>query len=181
MSKIKHELSEGNGSLCKGDFLMSLALGEKKLFEKEVVGLKELRINLSELVSKAINSFEEVISGNAKIGGKTASIIATSILDEILEAYKFNPVMSYDEATNQHEILLEEVGIYASGETKQAALLALFDLIIDNTLEFEENKELYMRIPDMKKKFPYFLRLRHCETYNDLIQVLNLDLSKILS
>ncbi len=179
MVKDKQELSNGKESLYKGDLQMSMIFREEKIFDREVVGLKDLRINLSELVAKAINGFEEIISGNAKVGGKTASIIATNVLDDILEVYRFNPVFSYDEETKQHEIKLEEISVYASGDTQEEALKVLVDLVIDNTIEFLENKELYMRIPEMKKKFPYFLRLYHCNSLEELIGVLNLDNLKI--
>lgn len=160
----------------KGDIKMNVGL-MGNLFEKEVIGLRDLRSNISEIIGRAINSFEEIISGNAKKGGAvaTASIISTALLDDILTAYKFNPVISFDEATNQHEIRLDEINVYGSGETKEAALQELIELVIDSTQDYFTDKELYMRIPEMKEKFPYFLRIKHCSSIEDLLGVLNLD------
>lgn len=144
-------------------------------FGKEVIGLRNLRSNLSEMIGKAINSFEEIISGNAKKGGETASIISTSLLDDILKAYEFNPTISFDEETKQYEIALDEIKVYGSGETMEEAIKILLELVIDSMVDFFENKELYMRIPETKEMFPFFLRINHCSSVEGLIGILNLD------
>lgn len=158
----------------KGGFKMTVCL-EKQVFEKEVLGLRDLRNSISEVFSKAINDFEEVITGNAKKGGETVSILATRELVQILSAYRFNTEISFDDATNQYELSLNEIKIYASGETKEETLQIFMDLLMDNVMDFFDNLELYMRIPEMKKLYPYYLKIKHCNTFEELATVLNLD------
>lgn len=155
-----------------GEMKMNLCVNT--VFGKDIIGQKDLRNNLSHLISKAIDGFEEIISGNAKKGGKTASIISTDLLEEILTAYKFEPEILYDKATNQHEILLHEINVYGSGDTKEEAEDILVDLVIDSTCEFFESKDIYMRMPETKKMFPFYLRIRHCSNRDEIKEVLNL-------
>lgn len=174
--KKEDSLSDSVNSLkgyMKGDNSMENIVDT--MFEKRILGLRDLRSNLSEVMGKAINSFEEILSGNVKKGGETASIISTKLLTEILEAYKFNPTISFDEATNQYEVAIDEIGIYGSGDTKEEAIEVAVDLVIDSTNDYFDNRELYMRIPDMREKFPYYLRISHCSNIEELLEVLNLD------
>lgn len=170
----ENTLGENTKEKFEGTDSMNTCLVEN-VFRREVIGLRDLRTNLSEVIGRAINSFEEVLSGNAKKGGETASIISTTLLNEILEIYKFNPLLSFDEVTSQYEIALNEIGIYASGDTKDEAIKVLIDLVIDSTADYIENLELYMRT-DLRKQYPYFLRITHCKNIKELLGVLNLDI-----
>lgn len=182
MKKNKEVNSKIKGKENLSDSLKFQIKGGRKMenivdtmFEKRILGLRDLRSNLSEVIGKAINSFEEILSGNAKTGGDTASIISTKLLTEILEVYKFNPTIDFDEVTEQYEVAIDEIGIYGSGDTKEEAIEVTVDLVIDSTNDYFQNKELYMRIPDMREKFPYYLRISHCNSIEDLLEVLNLD------
>ena len=158
----------------KGRIVMNTILLNEKVFDKEVMGLRELRGNLSDTISDAIHNFEEILSGNVKKGGETASILSTALLNEILNVYEFKPEISFDEVTGQHEIRLEEIGVYSCAETLEEALIELIELVIDSTEDFFEQKELYMRT-NQRGKYPYYLRLRHCNSIKEILKVLNLD------
>ena len=148
---------------------------ENTLFEKEVIGLKELRNNISDIFDRASNNFEEILTGNVKKGGHTVSIISTDLLCTLLESYKFNPVITFDEKTNQYEILINEIGAVGCGDSKEEAL----EMAVDNTLalaeDFFDELELYMRIDKYKKQHPYFMRINHCNTKKALLVVLGLE------
>lgn len=162
----------------KGDYSMSTIL--KVPFEKEVIGLRDLRNNLSEMIGKAVNSFEEIISGNAKKSGgsATASIISTALLDDILKAYQFNPIITFDDETKLYALRLDEIKVYADGDTKEESINTLIELVIDSTNDYFEDKELYMRIPEMRAMYPFYLRIKHCSSIDELkglLGLLNLD------
>ena len=52
----------------------------ERLFENEVVGIKIFRSNLTSFVTKALNNFQEVLTGNTAVkGAKTVSLIPTEL------------------------------------------------------------------------------------------------------
>jgi hypothetical protein len=91
-----------------------------------------------------------------------------------LEINKFNPVIKFDKDTNQFEIILNEVRVYSVGATKQEAIEVMIDLLIDCTIDYFENVEHYMRIPEKSSQFPFYLRIRHCKTSDEMLRILNL-------
>lgn len=147
-----------------------------RIFETEVVGFKDLRNNLSEVISRVVNKFEDIVSGNIKKGDEnTATIISTQVFDQILTAYKFNPEINYDVDTKQYEVILNEINVYGCGDTKEEAIQMTIDLVIDSTEEYFENRELYIRMPKYKDMLPYYLRIKHCKNTQQLMEVLNLE------
>ena len=109
-----------------------------------------------------------------KKGGPTVSIISTDLLKDILEKYEFNPEITYDGETKQHEICLKEINAYGSGDTKEEAIRIVLDNVMALTEDFFEDIELYMRMDPQKKQYPYFMRISYCKTESELLRVLNL-------
>ena len=171
---IKKEGSRGGNKgesrpLIKGGFINVENIGGMK-----IIGLKDFRNNVSDIVFKVINNFQVVLTGNVKKGGPTVSIISTDLLEDILEKYEFNPEITYDEETKQHEIHLKEINAFGSGDTKEEAIKIVLDNVIALTEDFFEDIELYMRMDPQKKQYPYFMRISHCKNESELLKVLNL-------
>jgi hypothetical protein len=164
------------GTKAVGGMKMNNAGVNNSLFENDIIGFRDLRNRISEVIDSVTTNFNVVISGNIKKNHakNTASIISTTILKDILEIYEFNTKVSKDEVTGQHETIQKEIGIYGCGDTKEEAINALVDLVIDSTDEYFENVDMYARIPEMKQKYPYYLRLRQCQDKEELLKVLNL-------
>ncbi|HPL99885.1 MAG TPA: hypothetical protein PLS45_08370 [Bacillota bacterium] len=156
-------------SLVKGGFMNMENIGGMK-----IIGLKDFRNNVSDIIFKVINNFQVVLTGNVKKGGPTVSIISTDLLEDILEKYEFNPEITYDEETKQHEISLKEINAFGSGDTKEEAIKIVLDNVMALTEDFFEDIELYMRMDPQKKQYPYFMRISHCKTESELLKVLNL-------
>lgn len=169
----KDDSQEGNKGearpLLKGGFMNVENIGGMK-----IIGLKDFRNNVSDIIFKVINNFQVVLTGNVKKGGPTVSIISTDLLKDILEKYEFNPEITYDEETKQHEIRLKEINAFGSGDTKEEAIKIVLDNVIALTEDFFEDIELYMRMDPQKKLYPYFMRISHCKTESELLKVLNL-------
>lgn len=159
----------GSKSLVKGGCMNMENIGGMK-----IIGLKDLRNNISDIIFKVINNFQVVLTGNVKKGGPTVSIISTDLLEDILEKYEFNPEITFDKETKQHEICLKEINAFGSGDTKEEATRIILDNIMALTEDFFEDIELYMRIDPPKKQYPYFMRISHCKTESELLEVLNL-------
>lgn len=170
-------IKEGSQGGYKGES-KSLVKGECMNMENiggiKIIGLKDLRNNISDIIFKVINNFQVVLTGNVKKGGPTVSIISTDLLEDILEKYEFNPEITFDEETKQHEICLKEINAFGSGDTKEEATRIILDNIMALTEDFFEDIELYMRIDLPKKQYPYFMRISHCKTESELLEVLNL-------
>ena len=156
-------------SLVKGGFMNMENIGGMK-----IIGLKDFRNNVSDIIFKVINNFQVVLTGNVKKGGPTVSFISTDLLEDILEKYEFNPEITYDEETKQHEISLKEINAFGSGDTKEEAIKIVLDNVMALTEDFFEDIELYMRMDPQKKQYPYFMRISHCKTESELLKVLNL-------
>lgn len=173
-TKIIKEGSQGGNkgesrSLVKGGCKNVENIGGMK-----IIGLKDFRNNVSDIIFKVINNFQVVLTGNVKKGGPTVSIISTDLLEDILEKYEFNPEITFDEETKQHEICLKEINAFGSGDTKEEATKIVLDNVMVLMEDFFEDIELYMRIDPQKKQYPYFMRISHCRTESELLKVLNL-------
>ena len=155
--------------LVKGGFMKMENIGGMK-----IIGLKDFRNNVSDIIFKVINNFQVVLTGNVKKGGPTVSIISTDLLKDILEKYEFNPEITYDGETKQHEICLKEINAFGSGDTKEEAIRIILDNVMTLTEDFFEDIELYMRMDPQKKQYPYFMRISHCKNESELLKVLNL-------
>ena len=82
--------------LVKGGFMKMENIGGMK-----IIGLKDFRNNVSDIIFKVINNFQVVLTGNVKKGGPTVSIISTDLLEDILEKYYNSyPYKIYEEKTN---------------------------------------------------------------------------------
>lgn len=147
------------------------------LFPTEIVGMRKLRANLSNCISRAINDFEVILTANTAVkGSKTVSIISTDMLKMMLDScVQFNTSIDYDDATKQYVITVPEIDADGQGATKDEAKEVLIDNIIMLTEDYFENVELYLRLDNSKKMLPYFERIRQCENINDMIKVLGLD------
>lgn len=172
-------LDGGKRPLCEGgkqDMTTTVSTNDK-LFASEVVGMRSLRNNLSECISKAINNFQEVLTANNAVkGGKTVSIISTDLLRIMLDSCcKFNTKITFDDVTKQYAASVEELDADGQGKTKEEAIDVLLDNIIALTEDYFENVELYLRIENSKKMLPYYERIRHCEDKTEMIKVLGLD------
>lgn len=148
-----------------------------KLFASEVVGMRALRNNLSDCISKAINNFQEVLTANNAVkGSKTVSIISTEMLKVMLDSCcKFNTSITFDDVTEQYVASVEELDADGQGKTREEAVNVLLDNIIVLTEDYFENVELYLRIENSKTMLPYYERIKHCEDRNEMIRVLGLD------
>jgi len=106
--------------------------------------------------------------------GETVSIIATELLTELLEPYKFNTVVQFDEATKQYEVIIDEINAAGSGETKEEAIEVTIDNVLALTEDYFDDIDLYMRIESQRRYYPYFMKIKHCKDREELIRVLNL-------
>lgn len=149
---------------------------DKNLFGKEIIGYRELRENISHVFESVTNNYKVVFSGNAKKvnNGKTAAIISTNMLNEILTAYKFDTTINFDDKTGQWAVAIDEIGIYNNGFGKEETVNEIVDQVVAATEDYFENADLNARIPEMKKMYPYFLRISQCQGRDELIEVLGL-------
>ena len=123
-----------------------------ELFSRDIMGIADLRKDLSSVIDNAIERFQEAVAGNVKKGGKTVTIISTELLDILLGCYQFSPSLSYDDSTQQYEVIIPEIDASGFGETKQDAIEVLLDNIVSLTEDYFDDIELYVRIEKYKKQ-----------------------------
>ena len=82
-----------------------------------------------------------------------------------------NLIISFDEETNQYEIIINEIDVSGCGDTKEEAMEMLLENILDLKDDFFENIELYMKINEMKSKYAFFLKIKNCKTTDELITI----------
>lgn len=148
----------------------------KSIFNKEIIGYREFRNNISNIFDLVTNSFKVVFSGNVKKinDTKTAAIISTTMLNQILSAYKFTTNINYDDKAKQWEVAIDEIGVYSCNTNKEETIKELLDLVVDVAEDYFDNADINARIPEMRKKYPYFLRIIQCQDRDELMKVLNL-------
>lgn len=74
----------------------------------------------------------------------------------------FNPVINFDDATNQYEVRIDEINIYGCGDTKENAIDMVVDMVIDVTEDYSGNDN------------PYFLKLKGCNDREKVKEILGL-------
>lgn len=148
---------------------------ENAVFEKSVIGFRELRNNISEIFENVIYNYNIIESANLKKRqSDSVVILAEKVLQGILYAYTFNPLIEKDNNKGILKISLEEINLYGSGETKEDAAASLLRAVIHETTEFFDNIDINMRIDKQKIKLPYYLKIRQCTTYDELEELLSL-------
>ncbi|MFO7612989.1 MAG: hypothetical protein R6W99_11025 [Clostridia bacterium] len=148
---------------------------ENELFQESVIGFRELRNNISEVFENVIYNYKIIESSNKKRrNSDSAVILAAKLLDGILYAYAFNPVVQHDTQTGLQKIVLREIDIYGSGETEEDAAASLLNEVIKATVEYFRDIDLNMRIYQQKIKLPYFLKIKQCKTLRELEDLLSL-------
>ena len=159
-----------------GHEMHTIDIIKESLFENEIIGYRELRNNISAVIDSVTTRYNVVISGNIKKNNdkKTAAIISTNVLNDILKIYRFNTEVKKDDETGLYEAVQKEIRVYGSGETEIEALNQLVDMVIDSTTEYLENIDMYARMPDMKELYPYYLRISQCRDKEELLKVLSL-------
>ena len=95
-------------------------------------------------------------------------------LNEILSVYKFNPSINFDKETNQYEIIINEIDAQGFGDTIEEAIEITLDNIIDLKDDFFEQIDKYIRYEKYLKQYPYYLRIKHCVSEDELIKTLGL-------
>lgn len=148
---------------------------ENKIFQNTVIGFRELRNNISEVFEDVIHNYKIVTSTNKKRRqSDSAVILAAKLLEGILYAYTFNPVVQRDTQTGLQKITLNEIDVYGSGETKDIAAANLLNAVINSTVEYFNNIDLNMRIYKQKIKLPYYLKIKQTDTKDELTELLSL-------
>lgn len=175
-AKNSKEASQRGQNSLQGGSTMNAMEVKSSLFDRNIVGYRELRNKISEVFDSVTSKFNVVISGNVKKNYETstAAIISTTILHDILSVYKFNTEVGKDGETGQYEAIQNEIRVYGCGDTREEAIDQLIDMVIDSTEDYFENAEVYARIPEMRKKYPYYLRINQCQDKEELLKVLNL-------
>jgi hypothetical protein len=174
----KGDYSDGNKPSFKGgkQTMTTQMPTNDKLFAADIVGMRSLRSNLSEYVSKSINNFQEILIANTAVkGSKTVSIIATDLIQELLGNYSFSASVVYDDVTKQYEAEIPEIDANGCGSTRDEAIEVLVDNVIMLTEDYFENTEVYMKFENHRKMYPYYMKIKHCKTRDELVKMLGLN------
>jgi hypothetical protein len=158
---------------CEGVTHMTATVFNLNASEK-VIGARELRRSLADVLDNVINSYQIITTGNRVRGGKTASIISTDLLEELLNCYKFNPSITFDNSTKQYIVEIKEIEISGIGDTQEEAIDIAADSVEMMTENFFEEAETYMRFGKYRKMYPYFLKVTYAQNREQLLEVLNL-------
>ena len=117
----------------------------------DIIGTRELRTKLSMVMEQVVDNYQVVKTGNKFREGKTASIISSALLDEILLCYKFEPVINYDEGTDQYFVYIKEIEVDGVGKTKEDAVNMALDNVLMMAEHYFEEAATYVRFEKHKK------------------------------
>lgn len=141
-----------------------------------VTSISEVPMQLASLFDQAALKGREVICEISQASGRRrASIISTQLLEEWLaEGYRFSPKMEYDEPTESWQVFLDEISIYTWADDKATAAEQALDLALDYARDYLDRLDLFLKIPDRRRHYPYLLRLAHATTREEARKVLGL-------
>ncbi len=136
------------------------------------ISIAEFRKDMRKLLEMALNG-REVICFDAKSRDReTCSFIKTGLLQDILKAYSFKPMVFLDDETMTHNIHLDELKLYAYADTVEEATEQIIDLVIDYARDYIDRLGLFLNIPDRKEQYPYVLRISHCQNRDEIERLL---------
>ncbi len=93
-------------------------------------------------------------------------------MSEILQAYQFTAV-KYIEADGSVTLSLNEIDLVENGATEKEARLNLADSILEYSLNYYNEYDLYSHSPNRKKHIPYIFKaliIDNSEELGDMIQ-----------
>jgi len=144
-------------------------------FGKKVVGYRELRSKLSDIMAKVIFDGQSVFCGNVKKNNEeTATIISTELLRKVLDAVAFNPSIAYDKETGQYEVIIKEIDAAGFGDTLEELQDVTVDNVLDLTEDYFENIDKYIRFDEYKNMYPYYLKILNCESRDEVLEVMSM-------
>ncbi len=124
------------------------------------------------IVREASKGYEVITSNCKSVQSKKVSIISTELLEEILNAYKFNPVVEKDVDNRGYTIALDELMIHGEGNSKHAALHDLAENLMDYACDYLKRIDFYRQIDNRKKHYPYLRRIARHSDINQVMEVI---------
>lgn len=134
----------------------------------KAIPISEAKAKFSELARRA-GMGEEVISVNKHSKSAPVSLIKTDILTSALAAMKYTLTETEDAELNILTIAVKEIPVYGEGSSKEEAIEALTDAVLDYLSVYEERIELFNQV-DTPETQGYVLKLRRCGTDRQAIR-----------
>jgi hypothetical protein len=119
----------------------------------KIIGTRELQANLSSFLDSVISNGTEITTLN--------------------DVHVFNLVIEFDNETQQYSSGIDEIKIHTVSDRIENVKVDIVDLVIDATDDYFQNTDLYIKIPEYKKMYPYFLLIKHCKNNNEVINLIN--------
>lgn len=150
----------------------------KEVFKLTTVTIKKAKDSLTELRREAIIGKEIIISDGKRKNEPDASLISTSLLDDLCESLKFtyNWVDNPDKKTGMFSLWCNELNTYGTGETREEATKDLIDNIMTYLNVFFNDLPFHLSKSNPNRKHYWYLRriARCADTQDKLIEILNL-------
>jgi len=147
---------------------------EKKI-GKHIFGMAEMRNRQAEVMDLVSNDNAPVYLRDNKRNAcsRNALLISYEMCEVILEGYTFD--IEYNVNNTIHHLLLPQVGAHGKGETIEQAIEHLVTDVIDKTRAYFAEMALHSRLPDMRQRYPWYLKIYQCKNTDHVKNVIGID------
>jgi hypothetical protein len=141
----------------------------------ECIGTRELRQNLSSVLDSVVREYRVVYAGNRVRGGPMAAILPADVLAQLVAPFTFAPKVGFDEESRQYYARVPEIMADGVGDAPEDTLEVLLDNVETLIAEFFARADVYMRYPEYRTMYPYYLKLSMASDRAALARVLGLE------
>lgn len=142
---------------------------------KHVFGMAEMRNHQAEVMDLVSNNNAPVYLRDNKRNAcsRSALLISPEMCNVLLNHITFE--VEYNRCNNIHHLFLPEIGASGKSETLELAVDALVADVIDKTRAYFAEMDLHSRLPEMKQRYPWYLKIYQCKTTGDIKKTIGID------
>jgi hypothetical protein len=142
---------------------------------KHVFGMAEMRNRQAEVMDLVSNNNVPVYLRDNKRNAcsRNALLISPEMCSVILDCYTFD--IKINVSNNIHHLSLPQIGASGKGETIELAIDFLISDIIKITRAYFAEMDLHSRLPEMKQRYPWYLKIYQCKSPNDIRKAIGIE------
>lgn len=129
----------------------------------------EARKEFTSLYNEAFNNSRTVIIKRKKT--ERVALLRADLLKYILSEFALKPEV-LNESDGSVTIALDQLELYANGETLEQAMDALVQDMKFYALDYMQRSQLFLNAPNRLSHFPYLLRILLCDSDEEVRRLL---------
>jgi hypothetical protein len=122
------------------------------------------KAKLPELRRAALMGEESIIKNDKSGQSEDVSLIATSLLDEVLSVLNFTHQWEREDGDEVWTLIVPEIDVFGVGKTQEEAIVSLVDTVQEYAGIFFSNLSMYLNVAiGRRQHYGYLRRIARCE------------------